>query len=203
MKSHRRSRNSRQAVVLPLYSEEDENDKEEEHQTFPDAYHPDLSFTLLQRIKINEIISLDLQNRHNFKEDGCRILACALFLNTSIASLDLWGTNISAGASLLIHALAHLRPPNSEPCATHQLLLAHCFMFIKTFRGAPCVTPPSLRFTSLVLRCITYKRFITGLQPLKSNQVRAFLVGGCGCKGHRLTVTVTTQNCFMFIKTRF
>ena len=148
MKSHRRSRNSRQAVVLPLYSEEDENDKEEEHQTFPDAYHPDLSFTLLQRIKINEIISLDLQNRHNFKEDGCRILACALFLNTSIASLDLWGTNISAGASLLIHALAHLRPPNSEPCATHQLLLAHCFMFIKTFRGAPCVTPPSLRFTS-------------------------------------------------------
>ena len=135
MKSHRRSRNSRQAVVLPLYSEEDENDKEEEHQTFPDAYHPDLSFTLLQRIKINEIISLDLQNRHNFKEDGCRILACALFLNTSIASLDLWGTNISAGASLLIHALAHLRPPNSEPCATHQLLLAHCFMFIKTFSG--------------------------------------------------------------------
>ena len=112
MKSRRPSRNSRHAVVVQLHFEVDDKETDEEQQLFPvstpDAYHPDLPFTLLQRIKRNEIISLDLQNKHSFKGDGCRILACSLPLNTSITSLDLWGTNIGAGASFLIPTLGHL-----------------------------------------------------------------------------------------------
>lgn len=88
--------------------DQDSMEEPEELQMFPYEYHPDLSFTLLQRIKRSEIASLELQNKINFKADGCRILASALSLNTSITSLDLWGTNIGAGASLFIPAFTHL-----------------------------------------------------------------------------------------------
>jgi len=79
---------------------------------FAAAYpHPDLPQELLQRIENSDpaLTELEIREKSNFKEAGCRILARALSLNTCITSLDLGGTSVTpAGAALLFPALMHL-----------------------------------------------------------------------------------------------
>ena len=86
--------------------DEEEDAQEEETEEAVDN-HPVLLPELLQRIK-RGATTVELTDRHYFNEGGCRILARALSQNTCIASLDLCGTTIGSGASLLFPALAHL-----------------------------------------------------------------------------------------------
>jgi hypothetical protein len=74
-------------------------------------HHPDLPPELLKCIESSDpaLTKLEIQDKPNFKEAGCRILARSLSLNTCITSLDLCATTITAaGAALLCPALAHL-----------------------------------------------------------------------------------------------
>jgi hypothetical protein len=58
---------------------------------FADSHHPDLPLQLLRRIRTIDpaLTELNIWNKVNFNEAGCRVLARALLLNTCITSLRL------------------------------------------------------------------------------------------------------------------
>ena len=77
----------------------------------PAETHHDLPPELLQRIKSSdsELTRLDLSCKMCFREEGCRILARVLALNTCITGLNFNNTSLDpAGARLLIPAFTHL-----------------------------------------------------------------------------------------------